>query len=238
MCVKVLLWLVDLFPVLSFSLIRHHYSSWKQILSVARSPRLASVGGALVISERSNQSLNITTLLGKGCSTDDEAIFLLLVKKIRQSVWDEVLILSWCHLLLNVKYLPSKRFLGEFEQLRHSLPLGSYLQIASSCIGFYLTITVRRRWCCFSSAQFMPALIGRPSRLMARIFERTNTCCAVSPNARRRGPNSPYWHDEFDKSSYRPGRQLKRMWQGSLSPLSSCSASFRSHLSPLWISYF
>lgn len=42
-----------------------------------------------MISERSNQSLNITTLLGKGCSTDDEAIFLLLVKKIRRSVWDE-----------------------------------------------------------------------------------------------------------------------------------------------------
>ena len=235
MRVKVL-WLVDLFPVLSFSLIHHHYSSWKQILSAAPSPRLASVGGTLVISERSNQSLNITTLLGKGCSTDDEAIFLLLEE-------DKAVCVGWtywfshdvtCCWMLNT-YLV---ILGEFEQLPHSLPLGSYLQRTSSCIWFYLTITVRRRWCCFSSAQFMSALIGRPPRLMARIFERTNTCCAVSPNARRRRPNSPYWHDEFDKSSYRPGRQLKRMWQGSLSPLSSCSASFRSHLSPLWISYF
>lgn len=72
--------------------------------------------------------------------------------------------------------------------------------------------------------------------LMAHFFKRTSTCSL--------------WRIIFvgliDLTGtvnlinplYRPGRQLKHMWQGSLSPLSSCSASFRNHLSPLWISYF
>ena len=126
-----------------------------------------------------------------------------------------------------------------FEKLLLWLLLSFFnLQQTRPCDGSYLTIAVGSGWSCFSFAQFMIALIVRRCRLMARIFQRTNTCCAASPPARRPRPNSPCWHDEFDKSSYRPGRQLKSMWQGSLSPLSSCSASFRSHLSPLWISYF
>lgn len=110
-----------------------------------------------------------------------------------------------------------------------------YLQQHSPRFGFYLTVSLSWHRSCFSLARFMIALIARCLHLMARIFEWTNTCCGLFLPLL---VNSPYWHDEFDKSSYRPGRQLKRMWQGSLSPLSSCSASFRSHLSPLWISYF
>lgn len=225
----------------------HHYRGviLKKTLSGAPPPPLGPVGSALMISERLNRPPNVTAFWGEGCLADDEAMFLLPVKTITRfkgmkvhDYFHDITDQSAANLLSKRVLVTACCFLRTLEQLLYRLSLSFYLERTGPCVGSYLSITVSWRWSCFSSSQFMTALIACPSRLMARIWDRTNTCCDVSPTARRHRPNSPYWHDEFDKSPYRPGRQLKRMWQGSLSPLSSCSASFRSHLSPLWISYF
>lgn len=149
------------------------------------------MGGALVISERSSGFLHIGMFFSEGCLDDDEAN---ISGSCKYRVVPHTLSRN---ILIGCGLLPSPLSSYIVFLINKSLVHAWDFPLTSSRLALFYFGTI------YDHSNCLPSSSRRLS------FERTNTL--FLQRLVFIGPKSPYWHDEFDKSPYRPRRQLKLM---------------------------